>query len=288
MTDPLQNPPGKLNLLRYGLVALALGGAICVMIAFRGMQSASSKNLLVSGDVSTENIIRSLHYAQNLGNRITLEKQWEMAHWLRERFQEMGVPASLHTYVDNGKTWPNVIAEIKGNGKTEQKILLLAHLDSIKESNKAPTAPGADDNGSGIAVLLELARILSASKNDRNITFCIFSNEEQGHKGSVAYAKAQRKADVDIKAVINLDILGYSRPTFPLDVGSLKAIASWESKYKAARKMLANYLKGFHQGDQSLKVAGRPANSLLVNTAASILAEDSGISVIQSIKDDCG
>ena len=227
--------------------------------------------------------------AQNFGTRSTWEKQWDTARWLEACFQEMGVKVSLQTYEYQGRSWPNVIAEIPGKSKSNQKILALAHLDSINDNKGEIEAPGGDDNGSGIAVILELARKLRNVSLDRTVQLCVFSNEEQDRAGSKAFSKAQRQAGANIKAVINLDSLGFNRPSAPIYFKAVTAFTSWEKKYKVIKLMINNYLKGFRHGNNSILVSGRQKNAKLVHATAKALAlHSTGLRVRPQVKDDCG
>jgi len=239
--------------------------------------------------VDSNTLLKTTLQAQNFDNRSTWEKQWDTARWLELCFQEMGVKVSLQPYEYKGKSWPNVVAEIPGKSNADQKILAIAHLDSINDNEGTLEAPGADDNGSGMAVILELARNLRIASLDRTVQLCIFSNEEQDRAGSKAFAKAQRQAGANIKAVINLDILGYNRPSAPIYFKAVMAFSSWEKKYKVTKLMINNYLKGFRYGNNSILVAGRPKNAKLVHATARVLSQHSTeLRVRPQVKDDCG
>jgi Zn-dependent M28 family amino/carboxypeptidase len=94
-----------------------------------------------------------------------------------------------------------------------------AHYDSVYGS------PGADDNASGIAALLEISRCLAALSTVQTVRFVAFVNEEppffySNGMGSAVYARAARERDDDIRLMISLEMLGYydSRPnsqTYP-------------------------------------------------------------------------
>jgi hypothetical protein len=87
-------------------------------------------------------------------------------------------------------------------------ILVCAHYDSISES-PAQSAPGADDDASGIAALLELARVLRGVTLKRDVLFAAFGGEEQGLFGSAACAEVAEREAWPIDLVINMDMIGY-------------------------------------------------------------------------------
>ena len=96
-------------------------------------------------------------------------------------------------------------------GSTNNTIVVSAHYDSRTEdiNDSEGRAPGADDNASGVSVLLEVARILSKLSLEHSINFVLFSGEEQGKWGSKYYADFIDKADIDLDLLINLDMVGF-------------------------------------------------------------------------------
>jgi Zn-dependent M28 family amino/carboxypeptidase len=255
--------------------------------------SAGRENLyLVSGKsiietVDDSRLRKSIAQLQSLGNRITWEKQWEAANWVSGEFKKVGVEVGIHTYEFNGKTWPNVVAEIRGRKLPGEIIMPIAHIDSISDSPQK-MAPGADDNGSGVAVILEMARVLKETPMERTVMFGIFTNEEPGSVGSKAYARQASKDGLDIKSVINLDILGYNRPAWPFYWDAVQAHATVKHKMKAIIRMVRNYLTGVIKGKDILIVAGKDANRDLVSMTAQIIRDSSGLKVKEMVGEDCG
>jgi Zn-dependent M28 family amino/carboxypeptidase len=94
--------------------------------------------------------------------------------------------------------------------KTSERgmILVCAHYDSVSES-ASQSAPGADDDASGIAALLELARVLRGVTLKRDVLFAAFGGEEQGLFGSAACAEIAARDKWPIDVVINMDMIGY-------------------------------------------------------------------------------
>jgi hypothetical protein len=100
----------------------------------------------------------------------------------------------------------NLVADKKGN-EQEKIILVEAHIDSV-----GANFAGADDNASGVAVLLEMARVLKDYSNKKRLRFLITNGEEQGLLGSTHYVKALSSENrlKDIELVINMDMVGYN------------------------------------------------------------------------------
>ena len=119
----------------------------------------------------------------------------------------------------------NVVATLPGKGPNKDRIyLMVGHYDSI--ASKTPgwdggwrrlAAPGASDNASGIAEMLETARILSQQDFDFTIRFIAFSGEELFLFGSKHYAELVQERGDDIAGVINFDLLGHD-PDGNLDI----------------------------------------------------------------------
>jgi hypothetical protein len=104
-------------------------------------------------------------------------------------------------------TWNNVIVEIKGTEKPEEVFVLGAHFDAVYGS------PGADDNATGTAALLEIARVLKDRPLKRTVRLCFFNLEEQVLVGSRAYfgsiVEKLVKKEEKIVGMASLEMLGY-------------------------------------------------------------------------------
>jgi hypothetical protein len=109
----------------------------------------------------------------------------------------------------------NVVAVIPGVLNPDQQIVVGAHFDSFTFAGGDSVAPGADDNASGTAAVLECARILSGYAFDRTLVFVAFNAEEVGLYGSTYYADAALARGDDIRGMINLDMVAYEAgPTY--------------------------------------------------------------------------
>ncbi len=142
--------------------------------------------------------------------------------WLMSRF-DAGAAGSVAQMQTEGEdfdvtvagrrtTQRNVIATLTGIGQVKRFLYITAHYDSRAADvtdGKAP-APGADDNASGTAALLELARVLGRRQWDASIRLMAFAAEEQDLAGSRHHAPLAAKAGLPIVAVLNNDIVGAS------------------------------------------------------------------------------
>lgn len=109
-----------------------------------------------------------------------------------------------------GHSGDNVVCTKPGTGSGDPVIIVCAHYDCRMEdlNNATARAPGADDNGSGVAAILEIARLLAPVALSATVRFVAFSGEEQGLWGATEYAAQLHAAGTDVYRVINLDMVG--------------------------------------------------------------------------------
>jgi hypothetical protein len=244
-------------------------------------------------EISGRTIIKTLGELQSFGNRTTWEKQDQVADYLFKQLKSYrGLEVRYHYYQYGGKTWKNVVARYPGKRNPGTVYLFCAHFDSHPDGLKLKgLAPGTDDNGTGVAVLLEGARILAEKPGHNTIEWVFFSNEEQGHLGSKAYVQDLKAQGLSLTGVINIDTIGYTQ-------SSLKAI--WqESEGKSLFRKMGHLVKqilkrpvyfvqtGFKNPNEMLLVGGHPDNASLVNKIYSGL-KGTEIGVQKDIGPQCG
>jgi len=110
-------------------------------------------------------------------------------------------------------TITNVIATLKGTASPERFYVITGHLDSRVTDvlNFTDDAPGADDDGSGVAVVLELARVFTTHQFPGTLVFATVAGEEQGLYGSAFMAKQMKAAGNDVQGMFSNDIVGASQ-----------------------------------------------------------------------------
>lgn len=123
-------------------------------------------------------------------------------------------------YQFKGVKHQNRSLEIRGQTKPDEIIIIGAHYDTVAVS------PGADDNASGMAALLSLAKQFEQAKFAKTVRFVTFAQEELGKIGSQAYANRSKQLGENIVAMLSFDMLGYytDRPgsqAYPVPVGNL-------------------------------------------------------------------
>ena len=134
----------------------------------------------------------------------------EVATWAETALAVAGYTVTTQPVPRGGRRCRNVIADRPGPGAEPRDVVLVtAHLDSINLSGPAEPAPGADDNGSGSAGLLALARALASRPTVRDLRLILFGGEEEGLFGSIEFV-AELPADerARIRAVLNMDMIG--------------------------------------------------------------------------------
>jgi hypothetical protein len=128
------------------------------------------------------------------------------AAYIRAELQRARGVVSEQPYEVNGKTYRNVIASF--GPETAERIVVGAHYDT------AGPLPGADDNASGVAGLLELAQLLSSQQLPMRVELVAFTLEEPpyfrtAHMGSAIHAASLRKQGVNVRVMISLEMIGY-------------------------------------------------------------------------------
>jgi hypothetical protein len=137
-----------------------------------------------------------------------------------------------HAFSHEGRTYHNLEAELIGTLDASERgiVILSAHLDSTAASSpgfdaESDPAPGADDDGSGLAAVLVVARECALMPAPQHtIRFVLFHAEEHGLVGSKAYARDQAQQAAPIVAVFQLDMIGHNQtapPTFQIHAGYL-------------------------------------------------------------------
>lgn len=145
---------------------------------------------------------------------------------IRQWVSEEQITQEEFTYTDatSENKWINIIVTFPGEVKPGEEVLFTAHYDScvVFEGNPMKYAPGANDNGTGVATVLEAIRIFSRMKFDRTVKIVLFSGEENFQQGSKAYAA--KHVSENIIGVINMDMYGTDKDNdrcFEIYVGEL-------------------------------------------------------------------
>lgn len=149
----------------------------------------------------TSQLITTRHY-QKPGKDIA-------GQWIKDKFESFGLTAKIDTITSGNYvsgTGKNILAIKTGSKYPLKKYVICAHYDSMPQQEPAP---GADDNGSGTATVIEAARVLAKENNAYTIVFAAFDEEEYDLCGSSHYVLQSIAAGETIMGVINLDMIAY-------------------------------------------------------------------------------
>ncbi len=213
--------------MRPGLVALVMAVALAACSpATPGVPDCATLDeaVALAGRVDRERWlqrVRALSGAEPVtvgGQTTTLRTRdsWAMAagdpgaeafEWLHEQVAAL-VPAEAIAVERFRQNWRNLTVTIPGRSRPGQVVVVTAHLDSlVMDGDRLDSAPGADDDASGVATLLELAEVLVDASPARTLLLAWTTGEEQGLVGCEAWADAHDLSGV--VAVLDLDMLGW-------------------------------------------------------------------------------
>ncbi|MCC4771631.1 M20/M25/M40 family metallo-hydrolase [Methanosarcina sp. DH2] len=169
--------------------------------------------------VSQSRYSSSLSSLVNFLTRHSLSSQFtSAATWAADQFQSLGYQVELLPInVGSGGSY-NVIADRPGTENGVRKLVLVtAHLDSVNlTGGREAPAPGADDNASGAAGVLEIARVLAEHSAKHDLRLILFGGEEQGLHGSKQYVSGLEASErARISAVINMDMVATLNTALP-------------------------------------------------------------------------
>lgn len=150
------------------------------------------------------------HLAGEIGERNldTEPALTRSAEWIAAQLTHAGYDVRWQQVERRGARYANVEATVRGRSRPEEIVIIGAHYDSVIGS------PGADDNASGVAANLVVARLAHGRAHDRTVRFVFFANEEPPYflsdlMGSVAYAEEAKSRNENIVAMLSLETIGY-------------------------------------------------------------------------------
>jgi hypothetical protein len=198
-------------------------------------QKTIQRDPIIESMVSEINADSLKSHIQNLvkfGTRSTLSTTTDSKRgigaaraWVLSRFQEFAkqsdgrMTAKIDSWtqpkdtrrVDTDIQMGNVIATLKGSDPTDDRIFLVSgHIDSRVSNvmNRTDDSPGANDDGSGTAAVIELARVMAKAKFPASVIFLVVSGEEQGLLGAEHLANQAFEEKWNIEGILNNDIMG--------------------------------------------------------------------------------
>ena len=179
--------------------------------------------------------------------------------FIEKELETYGLIVESDYFSYRGKNFRNIVGRLSPH-RAGSIVILGAHFDSVQGT------PGADDNASGVVVLLEAARLLARARVGSQVLFCAFNLEELNMIGSGYFTKKLKSAGAKVAAMISLEMVGYtdSRPgsqKYPLGLKAfypdrgdfIGVIGNWNS---------ASLLRRFAR--QMRQVRGLPVETLSV------------------------
>jgi Zn-dependent M28 family amino/carboxypeptidase len=163
--------------------------------------------------VSIDRIRNHIKALEGVRHPVAAPEALERAcRYIWESLQFMGYEMSGHNFCDDNREFKNVIASRGGKGFPGKRVIVLAHYDTVSST------PGADDNASGVAVMLEIAEVLKAFQFEKSIQFAGVNLEENarendhasGTRGSRALAAYARENEWQIEGVIVLESVAFA------------------------------------------------------------------------------
>jgi Peptidase family M28 len=204
---------GRVHPTCYGVMPLGDHQIVFDVVepsSVRRERSAAIETLLTR--LERPRLEATLTHVGSLRTRLSTSPEYRtISTWAKQQLVAAGYRVTYQAVTVNGKPSRNVIANKRGRAPDPRGVVVVtAHLDSINlTGGAAAAAPGADDNGSGAAGLLEMARVLAGHPVAHDLRLILFGGEEQGLFGSRRYVASLPAAEKRrLRAVLNMDMIG--------------------------------------------------------------------------------
>ncbi|MBO2522287.1 MAG: hypothetical protein CW336_00280 [Bacteroidetes bacterium] len=167
--------------------------------------------------VSMDSLEATVQHLQDYQNRMwNSQNAFDASDWIAGRMAALGLeveqqPFYASTWTGSGQAAPNVIGIQRGTLYPDVYVVCGSHFDSFSYEAMygGGTCPGADDNATGVASVLESARIMTQYEFEYSIIYCAYGCEEMGLYGSEAYASRCQQEGMEILGYFNNDMNGY-------------------------------------------------------------------------------
>jgi Zn-dependent M28 family amino/carboxypeptidase len=199
-----------LRMLFWLTVAAAIAWLLWYMVKVPGVSHTGALQPLTAGEkLLADRLSRHVGAIASREHNFTHPAALEAAaRYIETTFEDLGYSVAVQRIPRDAREVRNIEVEIPGEGRRGEIIVIGAHYDSVSG------APGANDNGSGVAALIELARLLHDSKPARTVRFVAFVDEEppfyfSDQMGSRFYARRSKARGENIVAMFSLETIGY-------------------------------------------------------------------------------
>ena len=207
----------------------------CQTVATPNLNPPNTQNTISTSSFDSKRMLAHLNAFQSIaekngGNRaVGTAGGQASARYIVEQAKKAGYSAQMLPFENRTKTvGQHIFVEIKGKN-IDKAIMVGAHYDSVK------TGPGINDNASGVAVLLDYMYLLSQNKDipAQNIVLAFWDSEEEGVASQNYVKQLNAKQLQNIKAYINLDMVGTKNPEILITDGDRSSINEMEKLFKA-------------------------------------------------------
>lgn len=212
-----------------------------LVLLLAGYSFTASSQVIITRDAEIEQMVKEvssdslksyIHTLVSFGTRSTLSTQSDpnrgigaARNWVLSKFREFARQSNgrLTAFIDTITLQPdrrrvdttillgNVMATLRGTDPNDKRIFIISgHLDNMRSSvmDRKGDAPGANDDGSGSAAVIECARVMSKHGFPATVIFVTVSGEEQGLLGSTFMARKAKEQRWNVEAMLNNDIMG--------------------------------------------------------------------------------
>lgn len=210
-------------------------GILLSLLNYGNAQTTVNRDVTIANmvnEVSPDSLRSYIQTMVNFGTRNTLSTQTNpkrgigaARQYVLQKFNQFALQSNgrLTAFIDTTTLQPdkrrvdttlllgNVVATLKGTNPNDNRVFIITgHLDNMRTNvmDRVGDAPGANDDASGVAAVLECARIMSKQNFGATIIFMAVSGEEQGLLGATYMATKSKANNVNIEAVLNNDIMG--------------------------------------------------------------------------------
>ena len=189
--------------MRFWNISLTVSLLFFLPFLFMGDKRILGKEMIISLEHLKQHV-HNIHYDRSPYDSYPRLEQ--AAEYIKGEFLKAGMEVKEDPFQWEGRVYKNIVAEKKGVISPCKILIVGAHYDTV------PGSPGADDNASAIAVLLEIARNLQTVPLGRTLRLVAFSLEEYDYVGSTHYAEKVREGEEKIFGMISLEMVGFTGP----------------------------------------------------------------------------
>ena len=189
--------------MKFRIVLLPFALIFSLFFLMIGDGRTSDKKIMISIE-NLKGHVQNIHFDRNPYDH---DRELEQAaQYIEREFLNIGWEVKEDRFQWEGRSYKNIVAEKKGTISPNRVVILGAHYDTV------PGSPGADDNASAIAVLLEVARNIQTVPLECTVKLIAFSLEEYDYVGSTHYVESLKKGEEKILGMISLEMVGFTGP----------------------------------------------------------------------------